>query len=304
LPERITVSEAGKLPLYAWPGIQEEEQHVSLRLFRSQEAARRASLGGCRRLISLALQKDLAWLHKDLRSLSRFAPLTAGWLTTEALAEAAYENLRRHLLPAEPFPALTEAAHRSAVEQARGLLPGLATQLADRLGVILKLRQDILLRCKVGNGSQPVNSAAAPAPLAKARVINDFRQLSAVAPPAPVGNRWVTELNQLLPANFLEAIPYDQLPQMPRYLKALLLRMERAALNPVKDQERARQLAPYLEAWKKLATAPATAPEDRQRREEFRWMVEEYKVSLFAQELGTAFPISAPRLDQQLQKLK
>lgn len=292
LPERLTVSEAGKVPLYAWPGLQEEEQHVSLRLFRSQEAARRASLGGCRRLVCLALQKDLAWLHKDLRGLSRFAPMTAGFLTAEELADAAYENLARHILPAEPFPALTEASFKAAVESARSALPGLATQMGDRLGIILKLRQDILLRCKA--------APAAPAP--KARVLSDFKQLGTA--PAPVTNRWIVELNQTLPSTFLATVPFTQLPQFPRYLKALLTRMERAAHNPVKDQERARQIAPYIDAWQKLAAKPAATPEARAALDEFRWMVEEFKVSLFAQELGTAFPISSQRLEQQLQKLR
>ena len=68
--------------------------------------------------------------------------------------------------------------------------------------------------------------------------------------------------------------------------------MERARLNPVKDRERVRQLAPYLAALKQFeANAPKTT-EARQRLEEFRWMVEEFKVSLFAQELGTAVPVS------------
>jgi ATP-dependent helicase HrpA len=80
--------------------------------------------------------------------------------------------------------------------------------------------------------------------------------------------------------------------------------MELAALNPVKDQERARQLAPFAEAYKKLAAAPPASPEARRHLEELRWMLEEYKVSLFAQELGTAFPVSAKRLEQQLEKLK
>jgi ATP-dependent helicase HrpA len=300
LPERITVSEGGKVPLYAWPGLQEEEPaSVSLRLFRSQEAARRAGLGGCRRLVSLALQKDLAWLHKDLRALSRFAPLTTGWLTAEELSEAAFENLRRHLLPGEVFPALTEAAFKAAVELARAGLPGLAVKLADRLGVILKLRQDVLLRCKGGTGFQPVN----PAPAAKPKVLTNLKHLGVPAA-APVANRWVVELNQLLPADFLATAPYDQLPQIPRYLKALLLRMERAALNPVKDQERARQLAPWAAALQKFTAAPPSSVEGRRRLEEFRWMIEEYKVSLFAQELGTAFPISPKRLEQQMEKLK
>jgi ATP-dependent helicase HrpA len=293
LPERITVSEAGKVPLYAWPGMQEEEQQVSLRLFRSQEAARRASLGGCRRLVSLALQKDLAWLHKDLRALSKFAPMTAGLLTAEELAEAAFANLRAYLLPGEVFPALTAAAFQAAVEHARGLLPGLSAQMTDRLGLVLKLRQDVCLRCKV----------AAPAPAAKARVMSDFKQLGKVAAATPVVNRWMTELDRLLPANFLEIIPYAQLPQLPRYLKALLMRMERATLNPVKDLERARQLAPYAAALQRFTATPPSSPESRRALDEYRWMVEEYKVSLFAQELGTAFSISAQRLEQQLKQI-
>ena len=80
--------------------------------------------------------------------------------------------------------------------------------------------------------------------------------------------------------------------------------MERAALNPTKDKERAQQLAPYQSALKGFAANPPTSVEARQRLEEFRWMVEEFKVSLFAQELGTAVPVSPPRLDQQLQRLR
>ena len=74
-------------------------------------------------------------------------------------------------------------------------------------------------------------------------------------------------------------------------------------MNPLKDQERARQLVPYLEALRKLPTATPKSIAARQRLEEFRWMIEEFKVSLFAQELGTAFPVSAKRLDQHLAQL-
>ena len=225
--------------------------------------------------------------------------MTAGFLTAEELAEAAFENLRSFLLPSEPFPALTEAAFKTAVKHAQELLPGLSVQMTDRLGVIFKMRQDICLRCKAapqsGTGVSPVNP--------KPRVISDFRQLGTVAAAVPVTNRSTTELNQLLPANFLEIVPYVQLPQLPRYLKALLTRMERATLNPVKDQERARQLAPFAEALQKFTATVPSSPESRQALNEYRWMVEEFKVSLFAQELGTAFPISAKRLEEQLKKI-
>ena len=111
----------------------------------------------------------------------------------------------------------------------------------------------------------------------------------------------MAELAGLVSRRFLERIAYDRLPHLSRYLKALLIRAERAALNPAKDQERLRQLAPYQEALKKLRTEPARSPEAQRQREAFRWMIEEFKVSLFAQELGTAVPVSPKRLDKQLE---
>jgi ATP-dependent helicase HrpA len=95
-------------------------------------------------------------------------------------------------------------------------------------------------------------------------------------------------------------VSYERLTHLPRYLKALLIRAERAALNPAKNQERLRQLAPYQDALKKLQAQPPHSPEAQHQLEAFRWMVEEFKVSLFAQEVGTAMPVSPKRLDQQL----
>jgi ATP-dependent helicase HrpA len=295
LPERITVSEDGDVPIYAWPGLQVEETNINLRLFQTQESARRKSLEGVRRLVELALQKDLAWLQKDLRGLARFQPMLPPGGVDE-LQETAFENLKRHILPSEPFPVLSEANFKAAVEQSRGRIPGLALQLIDRVGMIFQLRQDILRR--VGPPSSPVS-----APVRK-QTLSDLKQLG-TSPSAPnSANPLANELEALLPKRFLESVPFEQLSHYPRYLKALLTRAERAKLNPVKDQERARQLAPYQEALRKLEAAPPKSVEARQSVAEFRWMLEEFKVSLFAQELGTAMPVSAKRLDQQLERIR
>ncbi|HWH69363.1 MAG TPA: DUF3418 domain-containing protein, partial [Candidatus Sulfotelmatobacter sp.] len=85
LPERVIVKEGGDVPLYAWPGLQVEEGQVHLRLFRSQAEARRVSLGGIQRLVELAIQKDLAWLQKDLRALSRLEPLLGTFCSMDEL---------------------------------------------------------------------------------------------------------------------------------------------------------------------------------------------------------------------------
>jgi len=132
--------------------------------------------------------------------------------------------------------------------------------------------------------------------------LDDLRSLS-VAPVAPFRpNPLHAELNSLMSPRLLQSVSFERLAHLPRHLKALLVRAERAALNPVKDRERATQLAPYLQATTNLA--PAKSPEARTAIQEFRWMLEEYKVSLFAQELGTAFPVSPKRLDQQLEKIR
>ena len=320
LPERILVSETGPVPVYAWPGLSLEKGglpgapassrpvetaatrrqdagapgSVSLRLFRTKDLAKQASLGGIQRLVELALSKEFAWLHRDLRELKRFEIFTANLCPPDELQETAFENLKRHVLPAEVFPALTEANFNAAGQQTRLQIPGLAAQLVDRVGAILKLRQEIQRRC----GPSPILPATKP------KTLSDLSQsnLATKDGPKPV-NVWAAELEFLLPRNFLETIPFPQLTHLPRYLKALATRMERAKLNPVKDKERAQQLEPYLAALKKLQTNPPKAAGARQQLEEFRWMIEEFKVSLFAQELGTAVPVSPKRLDQQRERL-
>jgi ATP-dependent helicase HrpA len=99
------------------------------------------------------------------------------------------------------------------------------------------------------------------------------------------------DLDLLLPADFLIATPFEQITHLPRYLKAMRLRAERADNDPVRHKERSLELARYESI---LQNKPQQTPPD------FRWMIEEFKVSLFAQELGTAYPISAKRLDKVL----
>ena len=133
LPERITVCETQGLPVYAWPAIEFAEGVVNVRLLRGRDQALAASLIGVKRLVDLAIQKDLAWLEKDLRALSRFDALYAPIGDGAELRETALEHLKRHLFPTEPLPALTRAHFESAVAAARQRLPGLAPQFMDRL---------------------------------------------------------------------------------------------------------------------------------------------------------------------------
>jgi ATP-dependent helicase HrpA len=188
---------------------------------------------------------------------------------------------------------LTETNFNAAVEEARKKLPGLGTQFIDRLGGILQQRQKVEEEVgRVGTGVVQTGK--------KLTSLAQLGQPVATTSSNPLAN----ELAELMPARFLEQISFARLTHLPRYLKALLIRAERAALNPAKDQERAKQLAPYASVLKRFHFGGAPSRQLLALMDEFRWMVEEYKVSLFAQELGTAAPVSPKRLDQQLELLK
>ncbi len=286
-------SESSRAPIYAWPGIALEGDHVSVRLFRSLDLARTASVAGLAKLIELALQKDLAWLHKDLRSLVQLNDLYAPIGSTDELMESAAEHVKGYLFPMEPPVTLTAAAFNAAVAQTRERMVGLVPRLSNQLKVILQLRQQVAVNL---GGTAPVAGN-------RSRTFTDLSQLGQMRSLVK-GHPLVSELDWLLPPRFLEQVPFECLLHLPRYLKALLMRVERAKLNPVKDQERARQLAPFQEAVMKFEANPPQTAAGRRAAEEFRWLVEEFKISLFAQEQGTAVPVSAKRLEEKLRQLQ
>lgn len=175
------------------------------------------------------------------------------------------------------------------------------------MGQILQFRQQASQRAGVGT------SPTSTKPAAPLKSLNQLNSLGALLGPAAVVVRpaaatasggFAAEVDALVPRRFLEEVSFPQLPHLPRYLKALVLRIERAANNPPKEAERVKLVAPYVTEARRLRTTPPATPEARQLADEFRWLVEEYKVSVFAQELGTAKPASPKRLDELLERLR
>ncbi len=306
LPERVTVVESEDLPVYGWLGLEVENERVNVRMFHSRDEAKNISLPAIQRLVELALRKDLAWLEKDLRGLRQWEPLYIGLGDASDLPVMGMGNLKHHLLPRETFPKLTESCFKEAVGRAKERMPGLAITLVDKVGEILKFRQKV--QHKIGAATAKETGLKKPKP--GGAQLKDFSQLMALDPSpsnvpdaTPAKSPWEREVNRLLPPRFLETISFDRLEHLPRYLKALQVRMERARLNPRKDQDKAKLVVPYDEKLRSLTATRAPSATALQKLDEFRWMIEEYRVSIFAQELGTAFPISVKRMDEALQDL-
>ncbi len=99
---------------------------------------------------------------------------------------------------------------------------------------------------------------------------------------------------------FIVATPYERLQHLPRYLKAIGLRIEKLRANPARDAKLMAELQPLLQALQKFQKAGAQDP----RVEEFAWLLQELRVSLFAQELKTPVIVSVKRLEKMLASMK
>ena len=104
------------------------------------------------------------------------------------------------------------------------------------------------------------------------------------------------EVAALVPATVLREVPYPQLGHLPRYLRAKQVRGERRRQQPDRDAERAREVGVLEQQWRAVASQPGA--------DTVRWMIEELRVSLFAQQLGTAHPVSVKKVARQLEDVR
>lgn len=197
------------------------------------------------------------------RSLGDLAQFEGG---REALREGAYANLMAHLFTRDAAFPITRQRFDSRVQQARLYLQHLAPQLIQAMESLFETHREIrLLR-----GGYPEVEA---------------------------------DLARLMPPDFLRQTPYDQVLHLGRFLKAIVIRAERAMLDPMKDRQKAEQVQPFQDAVDELMDSELTG-EKRDAVQALRWMVEEFRVSVFAQELGTAQKVSPKRLYDKLEQVR
>ena len=105
-----------------------------------------------------------------------------------------------------------------------------------------------------------------------------------------------------MPKRFVAATPWAQWSQLPRYLKAITLRLDKLRADPARDSARLAEIRPVEQRfWRVLADRKGVMDA---RLDEFRWLLEELRVSLFAQELRTKQPVSVKRLEKVWEQLQ
>lgn len=256
VPEKVEIGLSGTVPQYAYPGLHADDDLVDLRLFRDRYEALRETRKGLVRLLERRMGDEMAWLRQDLAFLRNLSGLTDHAGGFEALRDSAYDHLLTALFTREPLYPLTSKRFEEDVETARGLLKKLPHWF----------RQQMETLERVAGGAFRTDGA--------------YPGLE-------------DDLERLFPPDFLRKTPAVELHNLVRYLKAMEIRSQRAREDRTKDLKKAVRVKPFDEALKSLSVLDDV---DTAQLEEFRWMLEEYRVSVFAQELGTARTVSPKRL--------
>jgi len=308
LPESIGVDSVGGVPLLAFPGLALRDGRVDLKLYRSREEAAASTPAAIVRLAHLVLGEELERRVKGWRVIPPTPPAPRGGKPKAedrggvATLGQMLEGLQLSLsatpsprapkpfakitAPARPVPAPKVAAGSHGQVDTATLIAHVGDHLfrLEPLLPLTRARFEAMLTAAL---------EALPEALEKtARWCGEVLELRGRIAASPRRyDGMEADLERLVPARFLAATPHGRLRHLPRYLKAVATRAERAWLHPAKDTQKAAALRP-LEGWERRV-APAN-------REKFRWLLEEFRVSLFAQELGTAEPVSARRLQELL----
>ncbi len=266
LPEKIAFTRSDQ-QLTGYPALEDDGDSVSIRLFDTPEAAEAAMRAGVRRLLRLSLNPQMKQLEKSLPGYTQ----TALQLRTIANPDDLKEDL---------LTAITDRAFIGDDELPR-TTKAFTTQ-KDRARTRLAAVSDAACRIL-------------------ATIAADYQAIQAKLAAKPPGNVAADireQLANLVYKGFLTATPWEQLQHLPRYLKATVRRLEKLSGAVERD---AKWTAAIRELWqdyqKRLEKHRKEGISDPEL-EKFRWMIEELRVSMFAQELKTPYPVSVKRLQK------
>jgi ATP-dependent helicase HrpA len=264
LPDLLEIRRGGQT-MFGYPALVDRGAHCDVEVFDSPEEAQRAHRAGLRRLFALQLREPIRFLEKNIPGMQQ--------MVLHFMALGSQDDLREQIVACaldraclqEPLP-LDEASFHARRDEGRSRLTLLAQEIARLAGGILS--EYATLGKKLAQAKTFAGAYA------------DMQQ----------------QLQGLISKRFLIDTPYAQLSHFPRYLKGLALRLDKLKADPLRDTRAMAEFLPLLQSYQRLLA---------QRREfsdprlvEFRWLLEELRISLFAQELRTPMPVSVKRLQK------
>jgi len=264
LPELMEISKGGQT-LVGFPALVDLGDGVSIEVFDEPHVAATKHRAGLRRLFALQIKDALKYLEKNIPDLQKMAVAYMSLGTSEELKQQILDVALERAFLVEPLPN-DEVSFKRRVDEGRGRLTLIANEVARLAGGVL-LEFGVATR-KIKDTKNAADATA------------DCTQ----------------QLQRLLPKNFLVATPWPQLQHCARYLKAITLRLDKVRADPARDAQRLAELKPLEQKYWRLVADRKGQTDARML--EFRWLLEELRVSFFAQELKTPQPVSVKRLEK------
>jgi ATP-dependent helicase HrpA len=267
LPELMEIRK-GTQSLVGFPALMDQVDAVSLEVFDELEMAQEHHQKGLKRLVALQLKEPIKYLQKNLNDLGKM-----NLLYLQLYPKASSDELFTHILDVameraflmEPTPRDAESFD-SRVQEGRTRLQLIAQEVAKVLLGILTEAQ------------------------AAKKKLKDLRS------PKVLEADVLGQLERLIPQGFVLQTPYAQWVHLPRYLRAIQLRLEKYKADPKRDETRRLEISPMEQKfWRFVAQRKGHLDKATQ---DFRWLLEELRVSSFAQELKTPQPVSVKRLEK------
>jgi len=269
LPDKVEFQRHGQT-LVGYPALVDEDGDVALRLFDTPAKASQAMNTGLARLLLLQLPEQARFLDKTLPVSKEMCLHYLPVGTCDTLKQDLKHAIAAHVLIGDKPPVRNEAQFAQRRDDSRLLLVVAANQTCKLVADILREYHTVAHKLHIAKASPSA--------------ISDMKE----------------QLSHLIYPGFLAQTPMTWLRHYPRYLKAMALRLDKLLHAASRDSQLQAELAPfwrrYLDAMlqmEKRGTEPSPELLD------YRWMIEELRVSLFAQELKTLQPISTKRLEKQ-----
>ena len=277
LPETLEIQK-GNQTLFGYPALVDRNDYVDLEVFDDLQEARKHHWQGLRRLFILANKDTYKALQKQLPGLRELGLLFINVGSVEGLVEQILNLAIERAFMSEDLPVSAEQFNQR-------LLAG-----KPRLSLI----------------AQEISKHALSALQANADLQKKLAQAKAASPSAYADIQ--AQLQALIFPKLVSEIPYTQLVHLPRYLKAIALRIDKLRSNPSRDAQCQKDWESVARPWQKLlqgnrGSASYALSEDQGLRD-FRWQLEELRVALYAQELKTPTPMSLKRLEKVLASLR
>ena len=262
LPESIKFAR-GKQQLTGYLGLQKEKDgRIALRLFDTSAAAEQAHRLGVIELMKLQLKEQVKDLNKGIQGFTQAAMLLKH-INADTLRDDLTQAVCDRAFIGEDELPRNEKAFKEQIKRARSRLPAVKEALSRYLQ----------------------ETAAA------------YAELNGKLGKHPLTHLLRQRLQTLLAASFATRTPWAQWPRLPIYLKAMTLRLEKYSSNPARDAAREADIQELEQMWQEktdsLVKQGLPVSDDLAA---FRWQIEELRVSLFAQELKTPYPVSVKRL--------